>query len=521
MTQQEATSFDPTLFDGYSARPELTIVSNEEVEVDSDLDTLAVGERLVPWRSNISDYRERRLEKDLNLVLLEQLAARKNENPSIWEPVYGNYDEARAVEALSMVIEVFGDHVSEDEIVDTLGFVESAFADYYDEHPSSVGASYAFVVPTRISQGVDFLARHMETGEAMPEEVLDDANNRYASEIVQFLPLTRHLDPTTRQQLFAMMPPFIFESYAPTEDTERGIVVFSPVFPDMLMGGENFGNSKRIARDIVNDTVGFVNRRYGVDFVGLGAMLPGVTRYGKTIDVEGVETTTGHAGTVWLLSETVKKVSSAVQERDGATPESVSVLGAGSIGFAFAEYTLQNDENVSVNIYDTNEATLARVGHELKERFGDSRVRIVDSANELALHSRVLVSAVTSRETTQNYDSELLEGLTIVEDSEPGAFPWEEFEAKGARVVGVIGSAHPNPTHRFEREMGLNRYGGSLAGDRDGYGCELELWSLESTKRRDLRVASRVTMQDVQAISEQMVAAGITVSELQHAGKVL
>ena len=79
----------------------------------------------------------------------------------------------------------------------------------------------------------------------------------------------------------------------------------------------------------INEAAGVALNILGSKVMGLGAVMPGMTSYGRKIHQEGLVTTTGHGGTVHLVAETVRNVSERLQ----STPR-VGILGLGSIGYS-------------------------------------------------------------------------------------------------------------------------------------------------------------------------------------------
>lgn len=236
-------------------------------------------------------------------------------------------------------------------------------------YPPAAG-SFAFVVPSRISR----------------------LSDEYWGEATAFLPILRHTDPSTRQWTVVGTCPWVIDRYRTAQDGSQGVMLMAPVFADMAYDVSGLSVRYRLIRDVVEATVRFAVERFGAHTVGLGAVLPRLTNYGKSVMVPGVRTTTGHAGTVWLAMETVRSVR---QRWDAAGSARVGILGAGAIGLAMPAALLKEDAGTTVSLFDVDRRRLAIAASRLAASYGDGRVQVARSCRDLLAGGGLIISAVT------------------------------------------------------------------------------------------------------------------------------
>lgn len=202
------------------------------------------------------------------------------------------------------------------------------------------------------------------------------------------------------------------------------------------------------AQGKVDDAVRFASRRMGAAVVGLGAVLPGITRFGRSLTHdETLETTTGHAGTVWLIEQTLRK---AQEEKVGkaADMRTIGVLGCGSIGASIGTILAQRyrEDPKDILVYDSNSSRSARLMRNLGALGLSSGVRVADDVWQVLTHSDVVVSAITTQLDLQKMaqereDVDKLDGLVYIDDSMPGSMQRAQAERFGINLAWVIGTA--------------------------------------------------------------------------------
>lgn len=330
---------------------------------------------------------------------------------------------------------------------------------------------------------------------AVPSRGGEDQSNEYASEVTPFLPL---LDPRfgvdsgIREHTVADLAPSVIETYRGKDfDGQKGAIVWTPV--DLASTGDRRAQIERVAvnRRRINDTAGFVRQRLGATVMGLGAVIPSITQLGKTIKVEGLTATTGHGGTVYLITETVKQVI----EQSGRSDKTIGILGVGSIGGASLEVLRSMDADYSFTMYDSDISRLQIMGQRLEH---DSRLKA--SANEIELldSADIIVTAINQTidldQLEHRYGHEIdLTGKVIIDDSQPACFNREQVEARGGAVVWVVGQ-DTSKMRTLHREAGYN-FGetAGLYGLGAVWGCEAEAAAISLENRRDLAVLQHVT----------------------------
>ena len=373
-------------------------------------------------------------------------------------PNYDTYDRASVSRRLLGLVEFLranhGDKISDAELAATVAFVQAAF-DMYEATPAEGQAtdadgSFAFTVPLRSSS--------------------DRAD--YGHEVVMVCPAMYYAPNAMRAQLAVGLPPLIVDTYQADRWGQRGYLILAPVFPDME---RDLGKLRAFstARKIVNDTVDFAQRRLGVEIVGLGAVLPALTRYGKSIANEHVITTTGHGGTTDLIFKTVE----AAREQGAITDEEMRFLGSlgmGSIGRSITHLMAKRYKHVGsqVKAYDKDPDTRSSAAKGLKEL---SNVTIVDANDahkgvaDVINSSRLVVSAIVGHIGLGEHPIGDLSGKIFIDDSQPGSLDRAEVESRGGTLLWVVG----HDTQGVAVRRGYD-YGSLADAHRDVFGCEAE-----------------------------------------------
>ena len=104
----------------------------------------------------------------------------------------------------------------EEEVRETESFINSAFDDFEGLNRLDP-VKFAFCVPTRVN-------RHS-----------DD----YWEEIYEFMPGIKYLDRLTRFRILASLPPLKIVSYGEEGELSNGVVIFVPIFSDMVRDYKN------------------------------------------------------------------------------------------------------------------------------------------------------------------------------------------------------------------------------------------------------------------------------------------
>lgn len=357
-------------------------------------------------------------------------------------------------------------HLIDVSIVEaTRAFIDASFSMYEDsllvpkgeKHPD-VDGSFAFVVPMRVSR----------------------FREDYGQEVEKISPILRYI-PNKYRALFAIgLPPLVLDQYKVDESGKRGYLILAPVYGDMMVDLA-LEEADRVANKNINDAVDFANKRIGADIVGLGAVLPAVTRFGATIDNKDVITTTGHGGTTHLILETVQHSI----DKGYVDPNKIQrkgVLGLGSIGASIAHLIGDKYKGSELYIYDSKDHKVKRVLADLGKL--GIKATAVQSAAELINNSDIIISAITGEiDLSMHPDVFDLTKKIIIDDSQPGCFKREQVEALGGFLTWVIGSDVSSQVQRLGYD-----YGTLADSQSDLFGCEgeaaaLAMYGQELTKR--------------------------------------
>jgi predicted amino acid dehydrogenase len=411
------------------------------------------------------------------------------------------------------------DKIAIEELWATDAFVQSAFAMYEDK---DLGAeltdrdgSFGFVVPARMSRNEPL----------------------YGGEVEPVIPALRYVPNELRAAMMRGVPPFIIDTYRPDPGAggRRGYLIYAPVTGDMVADllprsadeedpNRSKANFQRASQGAVNDAVDFAHNRLGIDVVGLGATLPAVTYYGKSVRRrfgDEVIVTTGHGGTVELICATIDNMFPEGPKRPG-------VLGLGAIGAAAAGIAAETYEG-KINIFDLEPDKVARLMRDDPE---GRRFEAAESIRDLLEKSDVVVSAVTGGiiDLDQLGVTDL-DGTRIVDDSQPASFDPEQVERLGGKTVWVIGRDTTGRVTRIGYDYGTmnNPY-------TDLFGCEAEAATLyryrnELTKKHNasfahkaaarLAITSAVTKQSAGMIGLLFKRYGITAAKPQAFGRLV
>ena len=381
---------------------------------------------------------------------------------------YCHYDRQAVEEKMLGLCEFmstkFSHVITDSEMRATNLFIESSFEMFrefqnsnFPEVHSDADGSYAFVVPMRASR----------------------YRSDYGGEVEMISPILRYI-PNEYRALFAVgIPPLVLDQYLPDENGKKGYIVLAPIYTDSMFDlSPELASENAISK--INDSVDFCQSRLGVKSVGLGAVLPAITRFGQTINNKEVITTTGHAGTVYLMDRTIR---SAV-DRKLVKPEAldkIGFLGLGSIGRSAAEIITSNFPEANISIYDSNEKALNRGSYTLDEI--EREHRICKDVLELINKSNIVVSAITEHIDLDDIDPNLeldLTGKMIIDDSQPGSFDKNQVEDRGGKLVWVVGQGVKGVIQRQSWDIG------SLAEEDHLFGCEMEAIIIERIYQENL-----------------------------------
>lgn len=435
-------------------------------------------------------------------------------NEELWTPKYGDYDHGAMLQKfVSLQLHLASKNgperaVIDDELVVTEAFINRCFKDFNDPLTDRTEGSFGFVVPPRIRR-----------------EVGGEQDN-YMAEWDDLCPVLRHFDSDTAQRFLAGLPPFIVDHYGKDSDGRTGYMLYAPMFADMqhdLRGEAFFATGIKI----MNDTLAMA-QRLNIKTIGLGATLPrflfitdrSAERRGYAIDDQGIELTTGHAGTVYLIGETVRQLT---QEGYKGFNGSIGVLGAGSIGTATIQHLRENlGYTDTIRVYDNSERKVTAATSLDPQHI----IRVQDEKELLLSCDTVICAATTTLGLCGDLgltESNALQDRVLIDDSQPGCFDAEEVASFGGKLVWVIGQ---DPTERSELTRSRFDYSGlGPIGKNENWGCEQEAyfaWLAKVTGQvGSLATRREITFGDVDRYARFAEPQGAKIARLQAAGTYL
>lgn len=385
-------------------------------------------------------------------------------------------------------------------------FVDKAFDLYEGKIEPPFTADRVFAVPMRTERN----------------------DESYASEVLPFVPL---LDPVfgvnsdVRQRTLVGLPPLILDTYSKGDErSRRGALVLTPLFSDMRKDIVTDTNDPAQWQELVstvhkniNETAHFSSRMLGARVMGLGAILPALTNFGSSIEQEDLTTTTGHGGTVYLIVETAKKV---INETSIGSNGKIGVIGgAGSIGYSTIDAITNSLQDFEIHTYDTN---AERLGGLIAEHPSASRIHSGSGVLDILRKTDVIVTAVTGRVDLDKEDPRFeldLSGKVIIDDSQPGCFDKHQVEARGGKLLWVVGSDGSHDGF-MTRDNGYN-FGNEagIYGESAIWGCEAEASVVASSGQYDKAIRERVTPRLVHLIGELCAEEEVSIAPYQSFGQ--
>ena len=402
-------------------------------------------------------------------------------------------------------------------------FVNSSFDFYEGRKDLGRRIERAFVVPMRSTR--------LDNDEI-------NIGSGYASESTPFVPLC---DPhrfgvssEIRMRTMYGLPPTVLDTYLRSDnDKETGALVLSPVYTDMIhdirTDKESMAQKIRlmeVGAYILEKTAQFAHLRMGAKVIGLGATLPKITYFGQALrsmgGMENLTTTTGHGGTVHMIVETARKV---MEETSVESQGKIGVIGgAGSIGWSSTVTTLEMIPDHHLVSFDINKTRLhGKIG---SEGVGD-RVSVAGSAADVLRNTNIILTAITGRIDLddEEYKDLDLTGKVIIDDSQPGCFDADQVEARGGKLVWVVGE--DNSDSKFVTRDGYYTNGvpynygvnSGLYGFHSEFACGQEAAVIARSGDYHKAITAEVEPQNVRVISELFRAAGIRVAPFQAFGQ--
>ena len=417
----------------------------------------------------------------------------------LWTPSHGAFDSNLAlarVEDFATKVSAAGHEVTDVMYDSTVRMITDSYNKFEDSKPDrELAGGHAFIVPTRIRPDVKALN---EAYRSLPIlEAIDEArfNPEVAAQFGSFA-----------LKLLEALPPKIIDRY----EGSPGAVIYAPLTSLLLEDFASTTDAIAEARYIVSQTVGFAER-LGAEVAGLGATIPSLTNYGRAIKLpeDGkMVVTTGHGGTAWLAGN----IAAEAYLNNNDDTRSLGIVGLGAMGSVLAETVSAMLPDAEIAVYDHNTALIEKT----KANLGN-RVIAAKSMEDVMARSSVILSALTSQIDLSSVPRELIEGKTIVDDSQPGAFSRQQVIDMGGRLLWVVAQS----TNGLSRETDLN-FGGTLRTQRDFFGCEAEaavIATLSEDDRSKAAIRQAATLDQVMNIGRLFKDNHIIPSEPQSYGQ--
>lgn len=342
------------------------------------------------------------------------LEALSEDNSKLWKPVYWRPDRHDDNQKLMLDrlrhLGIMG--LPSEDVARSEEHVNKSFGVFRGSEEAPFAGPYAFIAPTRIER----------------YSKLD-----YTNEARGPYPAITHLQQDAAQVFLSAQSPCILDYYGEDPNSPNGVMVFAPLFMDMLKDYETdpLLADPNFVTKVMNATVAFARDRGGVKYAGLAAVLPALTNFGQSITEKGVELSTGHAGTVWAMEEAALRVieEGLGEVVKGDIKQGLTIVGLGGIGLSTAVSLRNRHPNIPLHVYDNREKAIGRARTQL-----NGSVVYHDSLQDAMNATRLTLSAVTGQLDLTGVNRE---GLVVVDDSQPGSVDQDSLRGSGGFVVGV------------------------------------------------------------------------------------
>lgn len=418
------------------------------------------------------------------------LDALQKDRPDLWQPTYWfperTYSNLELTQERVKHLERIGTVVSS-SLDRSMEHATRAVETLVGQRDGETQGEYAFVAPTRIERGSSI-------------DYTEEGTSRY--------PLLSGLDQAAAQVFLASQPPFLIDHYGDNPKEPTGVMIFAPLFTDMLGDLDKdpellLGNP---VERIINPTIKLARDAYGVKVSGLAAVLPGLTKFGNLVNVEGIEIATGHAGTVWALEQAALEVMASGLGSVNAGTNELAIAGLGGIGLSTAIALRKRLPDLKLHVFDNKAKAVARA----KEHLNGS-VRYHESMFDLMHSTPLMISAITEQIDLSQMGN--VEGHAIVDDSQPGSVPQEDFKERGGFVVGVYTDGG-----RLTRRNTFDYAGMCAVGRDETFSCHANVAAiaqLPPEERAPYCFRRPVQPEDVSSVEELFYRTGIKLAPLQ------
>lgn len=419
----------------------------------------------------------------------------------------------------------------------------------FEEFADIIPADYQEDLFARIEQAHDIFNQGLPNGETRDSAFLVHPRDSAASieqgiyygdadGVFPALPYMRSSNRKQNQEiqkqklaLLNSLPPFeAAVTHGRTMDGQDlyGSIICIPLDIDKMLNMPSASaRLKDYARPLIQSATDFVSTKLGTKNIGLGEQIAALTQFGQLLEKnsnEKIYTTTGHAGTIFAMAETLKL--GAQKLGIDLSSETVGIIGCGRIGSAFAEYAESLHMAGNLIFYDKASGVAEKLADDIiknRAKQNGHKVEIANNYEEVLDKTRLIVSAVSDPML-----GELpLNNHFVVDDSQP---PWVPPQNSSGIIAWPSYTMPETVTRNGIRILSGNRYelidefnyGSFGLIPRTDWGCNVELNSLLMTNCMESGHISRAaTKMDVANLGELITKAGFYVQTLQSWGNAI
>jgi predicted amino acid dehydrogenase len=309
--------------------------------------------------------------------------------------------------------------------------------------------------------------------------------------------LTRHAWPITVSKITGLKE-------QESKETIPGWVICVPLTAKQMM--EDRALALRHIRQAV-----VLAKNKGAKIIGLGALTGSLTRGGRDLkDIDGVALTTGHAYTVYNITQTLLGILDEMDEKHEES--TLAIVGAsGSIGSGVArllcEYKFK--ELLLIDVLRKNENLNALVA-EIRDKHPDLLVSLSNHIGEIK-RADVIITATSAPEALIK-DDDLKVGAIVIDDAQPSDIDSSVFKRDDVLVLEAGAVRTPGIQVNFDLD---------LKGKEDSFSCLAEVLIMASQRRSEHYVLGDYTVAHIAEISSLGRALGFSVAPFQNQYEII
>jgi fatty aldehyde-generating acyl-ACP reductase len=332
---------------------------------------------------------------------------------------------------------------------------------------------------------------------------------RTVTDITRVYPFLQRCPASLVSRAFSCLWPLTLAPVTGLQDYHTGSTIPGWIIA-VPMDAAQLLNQRQTATKRIRQALRLAERR-GATLVGLGALLPGLTRYGQRLQGHTrVSLTTGHVLTTWSLGETVMRLLTIFEI--APSQATVAIVGAGgSIGQGTA-YTLAKKGVGRLILLNRPRARSVLRALQKPLNHYAPRINIDIAADKTALWGSDIVVTTTNTPEAVLTSQDIAPGTLILNDAQPSDVS-PEVEAR-KDVLVVEGGLVTVP--------GINTYGVlGLPCQEDVFGCLGETLVLAAHSRQGDFAVGKLDPVLVEQIGSLARAIGVEAAPLQNARRLL